>query len=131
MSAPGSFAAAARETRGGLLGLLLFAAILATFSNAFRNGATSADDDALGFRNPAVREFSLGALRDVLDPRVPRTRDGFQYTPLSDISYGIDFRLFGDDARPYHLQPLLFHAAAALLLLALFLSYIRRVLGGP
>jgi hypothetical protein len=69
---------------------LLLTVLLGVFSYGFRNDATSLDDDGLVFENPVQLAFGLQELRDAFDPRVPRTAFGFQFTPLSDLSYAID-----------------------------------------
>lgn len=106
---------------------LLLAAMLAVFSHGFSNGATTFDDSGLVFENAAQRSFGWSELRAVFDPRSPRGDFGLQYTPLSDVSYALDRRMFGVDPRPYHYQGFLFHALAAVALFAL----VRRQSGSP
>ena len=56
----------------------------------------------------------------MFDPTIPRESYGSQYTPLADLSYAIDARLFGwKDHRFFHIQGILWHALAAALLFLL------------
>lgn len=109
--------------------LLVLAAILlliaATFGHGVRHRATTLDDEAIVFANPAQQHFGLRELREAFDPRVSRVAYGLQYTPLRDVSHAIDVRLFGDDAGLHHVQSLLLHLVATAALFAL----VRR-LGG-
>jgi tetratricopeptide (TPR) repeat protein len=105
--------------RAALCLALLLAAIVAVFSRGCANQWTHCDDDSLVFENPVQAHFGWRELRDAFDPRVPRREFGSQYTPLSDLSYALDRRLFGKDARWYHLQGMLFHALAAAALFGL------------
>ena len=100
---------------------LLLTGLLGVFSYGFRNDATSLDDDGLVFENPVQLSFGLPQLRDAFDPRVSRSDFGYQFTPLSDLSYAIDRKLFGASPQPYHLQGALFHAIAACALFSLLI----------
>lgn len=106
---------------------ILLVVTAAAFAPGFENGWTSVDDDALVLDNPVQKRFGARELRDAFDPRVPRGPFGYQYTPLSDLSYALDRRLFGERPGPYHLQPLICHVAAAA---ALFLL-VRRLGASP
>lgn len=99
--------------------------VAAVFGRGLGFRATTMDDEALVFRNPVQRHFGLRELGDAFDPRASRLAYGLQYTPLRDVSYALDRRLFGDDPRPYHLQGLLLHALATVAVFVL----VRR-LGG-
>lgn len=102
---------------------LLLALLAAVYAPALGFGSVRWDDDLLVFENPAVRALARGdptAHRSLWMPFAPRERFGKQFQPLSDLSYALDGALFGfEDARPFHLQGVLWHALAALALFSL------------
>ena len=99
--------------------LIIALAVLAAYSGALGHGFVRWDDDYLVFENPAIRSLAPESVLAMFDPRVPREKYGSQYAPLSDLSYAIDWRLFGSNARAYHVQGLVYHFAAAALLFLL------------
>lgn len=93
--------------------LVIGLAVLGAYVNALGNGFVRWDDDWLVFSGEAD-------LFGAFDPTADRAAYGSQYTPLSDLSYAIDRRLFGEtSARPYHIQGVAWHALAAVLLFLL------------
>ncbi|RME73586.1 MAG: glycosyltransferase [Planctomycetota bacterium] len=69
-------------------------------------GALRWDDDELVFRNPALAPLSARTLVRMFDPRLPRAAFGYQYTPLSDLSYALDRALWGLQPAAFHLHNL-------------------------
>jgi hypothetical protein len=108
-----------RVSASACAALCLTLGVLVVYAPALRFDATSVDDDALVFRNPVQRNFGWPEVRDALDPRVSRLAYGAQYTPLADLSYALDGRVFGRTPGPYHLQSLVLHGAAVALLIGL------------
>lgn len=85
-----------------LLGSILLLT-LATYAIALRHDFVTWDDDLLIIRNPAVRQFSFAALRQMFS-----TYDPELYIPLTLLSFNIEHALFG-------LNPMVFHATNILL----------------
>jgi len=111
--------------------LAIVLAVFAAYASSLGNGWVRWDDDYLVFENPALRALDAPLVAEVFDPRAPepfrcrhciqdhtpRLHFGSQYTPLADLSYALDGAVFGwRDARPFHVQGVLWHALAACLL---------------
>lgn len=75
-----------------IVALLLAVMIAALFSNTLDNEPTNWDDPAL-FTNKAYQGFTWEHVTYVLT-----VKEGATYQPLRDLSYMIDFRLWGDRA---------------------------------
>jgi hypothetical protein len=69
--------------------------------------------------NPYVQELSLSNLAAILDPRGAPAAETFNYAPVHMLVHALEWRLFGEDVRGYHVAQALAHAAAAGLLAAL------------
>ncbi len=98
-----------RPARLFCLGLVLLAVFLA-YLPSLGNGFVTWDDNEYVYENPAVKELSWHTLRSYAT--------GFQvanYHPLTMLSYTVDYRLFGLDARGYHAVNLAFHLLTCLL----------------
>jgi len=105
--------------------LLLAASLLVHWPPA---GAGLAYDDAdFVARNSSLRSPGAAA-RALLAPFPPDQPERFLYRPLTHLSYAIDYALFGDDARGYHVTNALLYAAVVLLVRRLALAY--RMSGG-
>jgi tetratricopeptide (TPR) repeat protein len=97
-----------------LIALGLAAATLAVYQEVRHHEFVSFDDDYYIVDNAALREGLTGAslLRAFTTPYATN------WTPLTSISYQIDFALYGLDARGYLLTNAVLHALAAALLFA-------------
>lgn len=93
----------------GLVTVLAFLPILA-------NGFVTWDDDRNFLDNPAYRGLDAGHLKWMWT-----TFHMGHYVPLSWMTLGLDYELWGMDARGYHLTNLVLHAANAI-----FLYFIAR-----
>jgi hypothetical protein len=118
---PAAGGAAALSLRDAVL---LLAALLGAAWLVYRpalDGPPIADD--FGYLlNPWV---TAGTVLEFLDPTSQATHSLNNYAPLRAITHAIEWRLFGQNARPYHLINLGLHALASLLLVALLVS--RRI----
>ena len=99
-----------------LVGLAVFAVVLAAFRPALQNGFVDWDDPANLLDNPNYRGLGFQQLAWMFT-----TFHMGHYQPLSWMTLGLDFlwgrAVFGNglDARAYHLTNLLLHAANAVL----------------
>ena len=92
--------------RGELIvGLSLVAVVFLCFANALRNEFVF-DDIYLITVNQQIRSLNLPLLLS-------------SYRPVRDISYAIDFALWGQDPFGFHLSSIVIHAANVLLVFAL------------
>lgn len=73
-----------------IISILLVLMIAALYSNIFKNSPTNWDDPAL-FQRKQIHSFTLDNLKSVLT-----YQDASTYQPVRDLSYMIDFSLWGD-----------------------------------
>ena len=99
--------------------LLAAAAAFLVFLPSLRHGWTNFDDPMFLLGETGWRGLGPAAWRWAFASRV-----GSVYQPLAWLTYGLDHALWGMDARGYHLQSALWHAASA----ALMLLVARRLL---
>ena len=113
-------------TRRTQLAAALFVAFAAaaTFAPALQNGWVPWDDEALVLNNPHIRAFSLDNLY-----WMATTIDTANYQPLGNLSYALDYKLWGLDARGFHLTSLLLHALNAVLVYVLTLRLLQPAFG--
>ena len=93
-----------------LAALLLCAAVFAAFSPSLSNGFVNWDDDANLLDNPAWRGLSWQNLSWMFT-----TFHMGHYIPLTWLSFGADYAVWGLNPFGYHLTALLLHAANAVL----------------
>ncbi len=82
------------------------------------------DDEQLVVRNERIRSLDRAGELFRTPYWGPERNDGL-YRPLTLLSYAVDYRLFGDDPRGYHVVNDLLHAVISVLVLLLA----RRMLG--
>jgi tetratricopeptide (TPR) repeat protein len=100
--------------------ILVAALTFACFAPALRNGFVNWDDDVNFTDNTAYRGLAPPNLRWMFT-------DTFgHYMPLTWLTLGLDYELWGLDPTGYHLTSLLFHAANA----ALVFFILTALLGG-
>lgn len=92
------------------LPLLIAIVTLVAFFPALQNGFVSWDDDGNFLENPNYRGLGWSQLRWMFT-----TFHGGHYQPLSWMTLGLDYLLWGMEPWGYHLTNLLFHAANAVL----------------
>jgi hypothetical protein len=76
-------------------------------------------DDFGYLMNPWVMEAPVSEL---FDPTSQATHSLNNYAPLRALTHALEWRLFGQNARPYHVVNLALHVLASLLLVALLVS---------
>ena len=92
------------------LGLVVVVTIV-SFLPALRNGFLELWDDGMNFvDNPLYRGLGAAQLRWMFT-----TMHMGHYTPVTWVTLGLDYTLWGMDARGYHLTSLLLHAVNAVL----------------
>lgn len=99
-----------KMTRWALPALVFFA-VLAAFSPTLDNGFVGWDDDVNLLSNLSFRGLGWAQLRWMFTTR----RLGL-YQPLTWMSFGLDYKLWGLEPWGYHLTSILLHATAAVLL---------------
>lgn len=99
--------------------LAVYAAVaLVVLAPALRGEFVSDDIPYLPY-NPYVQTLSAGTLRAILDPGGEPAADHFNYAPVHMLGLAVEWQLFGDDVRGYHVAQALLHAAVAALFAAL------------
>lgn len=95
-----------------VLVLLLLGA--ATFGNSLFNGF-NVDDSTLVLNNAAVHGISPGHLRQIF----LTVANGIEYLPVRDLTYAIDFSIWGSNPFGFHLANLLYYLLTCMALLFL------------
>ena len=103
-----------------LAALALAAVTLAVFAPALGHGWLDYDDDQNFLRNPHYRGLGAAQLRWMLTGVIMG-----HWTPVTWLTHGLDYALWGMNPAGYHLANLLLHAANAALVYGLG----RRLLG--
>lgn len=104
-----------------LVGLVLVAVTVAVFGPTLAADFVEWDDDINLLRNPGYRGLSVDRLRWMLTATLMG-----HYIPLTWLSFGIDYSLWGMDPRGYHLTNLVLHVGAVLTFFAVALRLLRR-----
>ncbi|HUE30733.1 MAG TPA: tetratricopeptide repeat protein, partial [Verrucomicrobiae bacterium] len=122
---------AALDRRRTIAGWMIPAGValvaIACFLPALRNDFVLWDDDLNFTDNPSYRGLSWRQLRWMFT-----TVHGGHYQPLSWVTLGLDYTLWGMNPAGYHLTSLLLHAANAVLFYHVVLALLRRAgLSGP
>ncbi len=102
--------------------LLLAAVVMVTFGNSLFNGFVW-DDNLFVVGNRVYREFDLEKMFFSL-------ANGLEYLPLRDLTYAVDYALWGERAAGFHLVNLLFYLANVVAVYFLTLELTRYFLGG-
>ncbi len=90
--------------------LAIVLATFAVFSRALSNGFVNWDDDLMLIDNPHFRGLGWAQLRWMVT-----TFHNGHFQPLSWITLGLDYMIWGIDPFGYHLTNLLWHAANAVI----------------
>ena len=106
----------------------LFAAVatFAVFLPSLTHGWTNYDDSMFLLGETGWRGMGFAAWRWAFASRV-----GSVYQPLAWLSYGLDYSLWGMDARGYHLQSALWHAISAALMFLVSRRLLEAARPGP
>jgi protein O-mannosyl-transferase len=102
--------------------LLVGALTLAVFAPALANGWVDWDDQMNFADNPAYRGLGWHHLLWMFTSAI-----GGHWTPLTWLTLGLDYRVWGMNPRGYHLTSLLWHAANAALVFRIAEHLLRRV----
>src|SRR6266566_1563356 len=101
--------------------------VIACFLPTLRNDFVLWDDDLNFTDNPSYRGLSWRQLRWMFT-----TVHGGHYQPLSWVTLGLDYTLWGMNPAGYHLTSVLLHAANAVLFYHVVLALLRRAaVSGP
>ncbi len=92
----------------------VFVVALAGSANTLQNSFTNWDDPVLILNNPQIRSLSPSAIVTLFTSVANHA-----YLPVRDLSYALDYALWGLDPYGFHLTNLLLHCANSLLLFAL------------
>jgi hypothetical protein len=88
--------------------ILVFTAII--YSRLVFNGFVNIDDDSFILRNPLVRNLSWDGIKDVFT-----SVQNSKYQPLVNLSFLLEYNLFGFNATAFHITNLLLHLASTYL----------------
>ncbi|HEX9417416.1 MAG TPA: hypothetical protein VGA81_00055, partial [Methylomirabilota bacterium] len=95
--------------------------VIACFLPTLRNDFVLWDDDLNFTDNPSYRGLSWRQLRWMFT-----TVHGGHYQPLSWVTLGLDYTLWGMNPTGYHLTSLLLHAVNAVLVYYVVVALLRR-----
>ncbi|MHC4607817.1 MAG: hypothetical protein ACYTAF_12965 [Planctomycetota bacterium] len=104
--------------------LLVAAVVFTAFTPALTNDFVNWDDPGNFLENPRYRGFSADNLKWML------TDMRGHYMPLTWLSHGVDYVLWGVNPTGYHLHNLLLHTAGAVLLYFLLVAILKHATGG-
>lgn len=90
--------------------VVLVAVAAVAYAGVWQAGFVSFDDPQLLLENPQTKSLSGRNLVAIFTPQ-----PGLSYQPVRVLSYAVDWQLFGQSARGYHLHNLLLHVLAGLL----------------
>lgn len=91
--------------------IAITALILLTYSNSLTNDF-ALDDGSLIIENPSVHGISLENIKEIFTS-VP---NGMEYLPVRDLTYCIDYGIWGLNPFGYHLSNLIYYIAMCILL---------------
>lgn len=100
--------------------LIIFASTIAAFLPAVKGGFVNWDDDVLFVNNPNYRGLGLEQIGWMFSVSMLG-----HYQPITWLTYGLDYCLWGMNPFGYHLTSLLVHAACAVWVYFLALRFLR------
>lgn len=109
--------------RHALACLALAALTLCTFGNTLWNQFVSFDDWFLVEENERIRSLSPRSIGAMLVSKDPSSH---AWLPLRELSYAVDYAVWGLDPVGYHLTNVLLHAANAALCYGVLIGLLRR-----
>jgi len=109
-----------------LIPIFIFAFTVVVFLPALENGFVNWDDNMLLQQNPNYRGLGWTQLRWMFT-----TMYMIHYRPLTWMTFGIDYLLWGMNPSGYHLTSLLFHCANAVLFYFVALRLLRLTITIP
>lgn len=102
--------------------LLFGLAIFAHFPGLL-GGFTNWDDPQYVTEHQRVQAISVANLSDILNPRLTRSDPFPEYAPVRDLSFLVDFAVWGGDPFGFHLTNVLLHALNTVLLSLFLLAF--------
>jgi len=103
-----------------LLAMMFLGAALIVYEPAM-NGAFLSDDGHYLQRNVYIHELSVENFVAILEPLGPVTLAVVNYSPAQMLIHALAWNCFGSETTGHHIVNVVFHAAASLLLIPLFL----------
>jgi len=100
--------------------LVLILIAFAVHGISLRDHFVNWDDEMMIINNPRIMNLSLDGILHILDPHTVFTDRFSEYYPIRDLSYMIDYFIWGLDPLGYHLTNLLFEIANVILVFILF-----------
>jgi protein O-mannosyl-transferase len=94
--------------------VLIIIAVFMAFMPCLKAGFLTWDDDKAILENYLVRNLSPTSVIGIFSTPILKT-----YTPLTQLFYGIEFKIFGQNPFIFHLNNLLLHLAVTLLIFLL------------
>ncbi|MGD8859867.1 MAG: hypothetical protein PVI30_07635 [Myxococcales bacterium] len=111
------------ERAGAITWCMLLAALtLGVYAGTWDHGFVNFDDDVAIVNLELIRELSWSHLPDFFEPAVRRGLP--EYMPLKNLSYAVDYALFGLNPTGFRLQQQLWYLASVLL----FFFWVRSML---
>ncbi len=104
--------------------LIIFILACLVFANTINNEFTNWDDGALIVENPDIRSLTFENLVKIFDYKA-----GGTYQPVRVLSYAVDYFFWEFNTAGYHIQNILLHALAAVLLYLVLLKLLPQVKG--
>lgn len=100
--------------------LLLIIVVLAVHGISLRDHFVNWDDEMMVINNPRIMNLSAAGILHILNPKNVFADRFTEYYPIRDISYIIDYFIWGLNPFGYHLTNLLFEIANVILVFVLF-----------
>lgn len=100
--------------KSGIMAIALLAMTWAAMSACLNNGFINWDETAYLIRNPLVRSLSFENIKAIFS-----SADLHLYTPLSTLSYAVEYHFAGLNPKVYHATNLALHMASTILVFAL------------
>lgn len=110
---------AARDLRWHFV--LIIAICVAAFANTFDNSFVNWDDDYYIHTNQRIKDVTSSGALHLFDTTDIFRQSFIEFLPLRDLSYLIDYGLWGYNVFGYHLGNLVFHTLCCLALYVLVL----------
>ena len=112
--------AVARALRAGVVPLAIALVTFAVFSPALWNGFVDWDDEITLYKNPNWRGLGAPQLKYFFTTRLMG-----HYIPVTWLTFGLDYELWGMNPSGYHLTSLLIYAASMAVLYFVALALLR------
>lgn len=94
--------------------LAVMAIVFLTFSPCLKNGFLNWDDTVHLTENQSIRLLDREHLAQIFQKNINKT-----YIPLTTLSFALEYKFFGDNPFPYHLDNVLLHLLVVLLIFLL------------